>query len=179
MAHLEGHAAGVPGNPVLIFFQPHNIHRAFSVIGLSKNPKPVKKPFLLFTLKCTVILYFAACTGINSYTSSLAASPYVTKGTWKVKLLTSNNNDETVQLNGYDLTFSATGKITAQKNNEVITGNWSENEIEKTINISFDTRNPALEKLNNNWDISTASDNSVQLKDDEHSPGGRLQITSL
>jgi len=139
----------------------------------------VKKPFLLFTLKCCVILYFAACTGINNYSTSIAATPHVTKGTWKVNHFTSTGTDETSQLNGYNLTFSPSGKITAKKNSEVITGNWSEDEIEKRITISLDTKDPALEKLNHYWDISTATDNTIQLKNTENTPGGRLQITSL
>lgn len=139
----------------------------------------MKKPFLLFTLKCCVILYFAACTGINNYTVSVAATPHVTKGTWKVNHFISTGTDEAYQLNGYNLRFSASGKITAQKNSEVITGNWSEDEIEKRITISLDTKDPALEKLNRYWDISTATDNSIQLKDTENGSGGRLQITSL
>ena len=139
----------------------------------------MKKPSLLFTLKCSVILYFAACTGINSYTNSVAATPHVIKGTWKVNLFTTTGTDETRQLNGYDLTFSPSGKITVQKNGEIITGNWSEDEIEKRITINLDTRDPVLEKLNNYWDISIATDKSIQLKDAENASGGRLQITSL
>ncbi len=138
----------------------------------------MKKPFLLFAIKCSVILYFAACTGINSYTSSIAATPFVTKGTWKVNLLTAGT-DATSQLAGYHLTFSPSGEITAKKNNKVITGNWAEDEIEKRITINLNTDDPALEKLNNNWVISTASDNAVQLNDPENNSGGRLQITSL
>jgi len=138
----------------------------------------VKKPFLLFAIKCSVILYFAACTGINSYTSSVAATPFVTKGTWKVNLL-NTGADATRQLSGYHLVFSSTGEITARKNGEVVTGNWSEDEIEKRITINLDTNDPALEKLNNNWAISTADNNSIQLNDPENNEGGRLQITSL
>ncbi len=145
---------------------------------MSKNPKTVKKPLLLFTLKCSVILYFAACTGINSYTKSVAASPYVTKGTWKVNLLEAGK-DETRLLKGYDLTFSATGKITLRKDAEIITGNWSEDEIAKKITISLDTHDPVLEKLNNNWAITNANDNSIQMNNPEEITGGRLQITSL
>lgn len=139
----------------------------------------MKKSSLLFTLKCSVILYFAACTGINSYTNSVAATPHVIKGTWKVNLFTTAGTDETRQLNGYDLIFSPSGKITAQKNDEIITGNWSEDEIEKRITINLDTQDPVLEKLNNYWDISIATDKSIQLKDAENASGGRLQITSL
>lgn len=139
----------------------------------------MKKPFLLFSLKCTVILYFAACTGINSYTSSVAATPHVTKGTWKVDLFSSTGVDETSQLNGYDLTFSSTGKIRVQKNGEITTGNWSEDEIEKKIIISLDTKDPVLEKLNSYWDISVATDKNIELKNTENASVGRLQITSL
>lgn len=96
-----------------------------------------------------------------------------------MNLFTTTGADETSQLNGYNLTFSPSGKITAQKNGEVTTGNWSEDEIEKKIAINFDTQDPVLEKLNSYWDISTANNTSIQLKDTENSSAGRLQITSL
>lgn len=96
-----------------------------------------------------------------------------------MNLFTTTGADETSQLNGYHLIFSPYGKITAQKNGEIAIGNWSEDEIEKKIAISFNTQDPVLEKLNNNWDISTATNTSIQLKDTENSSAGRLQITSL
>lgn len=139
----------------------------------------MKKPFLLFSLKCSVILYFAACTGINSYTSSITATPHVTKGTWRVNLFSSSGTDETRQLNGYHLSFSSNGKVTALKNGETTTGNWCEDEIQKKMTINLQTSDPVLEKLNKYWNISTADKTSIQLKDAEDASGGRLQITSL
>lgn len=139
----------------------------------------MKKPLLIFALKCSVILYFAACTGINDYTIAVAATPHVTKGAWKINHFTDANLDETSEFSGYVLNFDPSGKITARKNGNVISGNWSEDEILKRITISLDTKDPVLTKLNDYWSISTANGKSVNLKNKENPSGGRLQITSL
>lgn len=139
----------------------------------------MKKPLLIFTLKCSIILYFVACTGINDNAGAVAATPYVTKGTWKVNLVTHSNNDETAELSGYLLNFDVSGKITASKNGKVVTGNWAEDEIQKRITINLDTKDPDLTILNAYWNISTASSNRVSLKNTENPSKSRLLMTSL
>lgn len=139
----------------------------------------MKKPFLLFALKCTVILYFAACTGIGDNTSRISATPHVTKGMWKVNLLKEAGKDMSNDLTGYTLTFIPSGKIIAVKNGELIRGNWSEDEILNRITINLETKDPNLTKLNDHWNISTVTDKKVTLQNTENPSSGRLQITSL
>ena len=83
----------------------------------------MKSPFLIFALKCSVILYFAACTGINEYTTAVSATPQVTKGAWKVNFFKDANQDLSNDLAGYTLTFIPSGKIIAVKDGQVIRGN--------------------------------------------------------
>jgi len=139
----------------------------------------VKSPLLLFALKCSVILYFAACSGIADYTTTVSATPMVTRGTWKVNLITDAETDQTTSLTGYSLTFDPSGKIRVSKDGREVTGNWSEDDILKRINISLDTNDPQLILLNNYWNISSVTKTQVTLQKIEKTSGGRLQLTSL
>jgi hypothetical protein len=139
----------------------------------------MKKPFLLFTIKCSVILYFAACTGINEYTVAESATPHVTKGSWKINLFTESKIDKTTNFDGFTLTFEPNGKIIASRKGQVITGNWYEDDIIKKININLDTKDPALTKLNDYWNISDISNAGLELQNADNPSDGRLQLTSL
>lgn len=139
----------------------------------------MKSPLLLFALKCSVILYFAACSGITDYTTAVSATPLVTKGTWKIDLFVEANKDQTRDLSGYSLTFDPSGKIKATKEGKEINGNWSEDDILKRITISLDTNDPQLIMLNNYWNISSVSKKGVLLQNTENPSAGRLQLTSL
>lgn len=139
----------------------------------------MKSPLLLFGIKCSIILYFAACTGINEYTTAVSATPHVTKGSWKINLFTESKNDQTTAFEGYTLTFEPTGKIIANKNGEIITGNWYEDDIIKKIKINLDTKDPALAKLNDYWNIADISNSGLDLQNSQNPSTGRLQLTSL
>lgn len=139
----------------------------------------MKSPLLLFGIKCTVILYFAACTGINEYSIAESATPHVTKGAWKINLFTESKNDQTSEFEGYTLTFESNGKIIATKKGETITGNWYEDDITKKINITLNTKDPALAKLNHYWNITGISNSELDLKNSQNPTTGRLQLTSL
>ncbi len=134
---------------------------------------------LLVALKCSVILYFAACTGIDKISTAISATPRVTKGAWKINLYTEAKNDETASFEGCMLTFDPTGKIIAYKNGEKITGNWAEDDILKRLTINLDTKDPALLKLNSYWNISTISKWQLSFQNNNNPELSRLQITSL
>ena len=139
----------------------------------------MKKPILLFAVKCSVILYFAACTGIDKITTAISATPHVIKGAWKINLYTESKNDETAAFDGCMLTFESSGKIVAYKNGEKITGNWAEDDILKRISINLNTKDPALSKLNNYWSISNISKWQLSFQNNDQPQENRLQITSL
>ncbi len=139
----------------------------------------MKKPILLFAIKFSVILYFAACTGIDKYTTAISATPHVTKGAWKVNLFTEAKNDRSADFAGYTLIFETSGKIIASKNGEKITGNWAEDDILKRMTINLDTNDPALTKLNNYWDLSKVGKSGLSFQNTKNPSDSRLQITSL
>jgi len=139
----------------------------------------MKKPLLIFAIKCSVILYFAACTGINEYTSTVSATPQITKGTWKVKLFTDAGNDRTETFEHYVLTFDPTGKIVALNGSEKVTGNWAEDDISKRITINLDTHDAVLVRLNSSWEISMIGDDGLSFKNTQNPSKDKFQIKSL
>ena len=100
----------------------------------------MKKPFLLFSLKCAVIVYFAACSGIDSLTAAKSITPQVTKGSWKVNCYSNTQTDNTCIFEGYSFAFEPSGKVTAEKNNISIEGYWLEDNINKNITEHPDCR---------------------------------------
>ena len=138
----------------------------------------MSKSFLLFTIKCTVILYFAACTSIDAFTIDKSATPVITKGAWKVQLYAAANN-KTNDLAEYYFVFGANGELKARKNGVEIKGNWSEDNISKRINIDLGKADPSLAWLNENWDIKEIADLQVNLQSSGNNTTDRLKITAL
>lgn len=136
----------------------------------------MKKPFLLFSLKCAVILYFAACTSIEDYTVTQSATPVITRGAWKVDLFSAGNSNQTIVFEGYHFTFTTAGDLKAVNNGTEVAGNWVEDHFSKSININLVTSDPILEKLNDLWKINAISTGQVELR---NSSEARLNITSL
>ena len=122
------------------------------------------KPFLLFAIKCSVIVYFAACTSIEHYSKAISASPFMTNGTWKVKLYQDTHNNTTNEFGGYTFTFDKSGYVDANKNGVNVRGNWVEDDISKKITIDIKANDPVLSKLNTNWNITNISSSEVSLQ---------------
>jgi len=136
----------------------------------------MKKPFLLFSLKCAVILYFAACTSIEDYSVTQAATPVITQGAWKVDLFSAGNSNQSNVFDGYHFTFTTAGDMKAVKNGVEVSGNWAEDHFSKSININLVTSDPVLEKLNNLWKINSISTGQVELRNSSET---RLNMASL
>jgi hypothetical protein len=135
----------------------------------------MKKPFLLFTLKCAVILYFAACTSIEDYTVAQAATPVVTRGTWKVNLYQDANNDNTNDFAGYSFTFTTAGDFKANKNGVDVNGSWAEDNISKRVTLNLGTNDPVLVRLNKYWTLKGVTNARVDFENSST----RLNISSL
>lgn len=138
----------------------------------------MKKPLLIFALKCSVILYFAACTGINQFSDTVSATPHVTKGTWKINLFTEDQHDKTAGFSNCILKFEPSGKITVSKNGELVTGNWIEDNILKRITINLDTHDATLAKLNDYWNIAKINKTGLSFRGNQNSVNHRLEITN-
>lgn len=145
---------------------------------MSTISSKMKKSFLLFALKSAVILYFAACTSIDHYTTGRSATPIVTKGTWKVNSYKKADNNLTNDLAGYTFTFNSSGMVKASKNGVDINGNWFEDDIENRINIDLGKADPSLEKMNGRWHIKDLNSATVEFQDDNIADQ-KLNITML
>ena len=137
------------------------------------------KPFLLFAIKCSVILYFAACTSIDTLTVDKSATPFITKGAWKVDVYADANKDKTNDFAGYNFVFGATGDLKAIKNGVEIKGNWSEDNISKRITINLGKTDPILAKLNDYWNIKKIAKLKVDLQSSDSQFAESLKITAL
>jgi hypothetical protein len=140
----------------------------------------MKKPFLLFALKCSVIVYFAACTSIEKLAISKSVTDQlVSKTAWKVNCFGTATNDNTCIFEGYAFSFDASGKVLANKDGKTIEGHWLENTISKTVTISFDNANPVLNELSNYWNISSITDTGISFEKMDNKDNEKFYISAL
>lgn len=139
----------------------------------------MKKPFLLFALKCSVIVYFAACSGIDSFTKTKSVSAQITKGGWKVHCYSNTQTDNTCIFDGYTFSFEATGKVMAVKGSNSVEGDWLEDNINQKITISFKNSGTALDELNNYWNVASIHDGEISFEKKAGNATDKLYITSL
>jgi hypothetical protein len=117
-------------------------------------------------LKCSVIIYFAAFSSIDKFTVSRSVTQQIVdKGYWKVNCYSNPASDNSL-FEDYAFSFEATGKVTATKNGTVTEGRWMEDNISKTITISFNNDTPFEQKLNTKWHINAIDNASISLKND-------------
>lgn len=124
----------------------------------------MKKPFLLFALKCSIIFYFAACTGLEDYTADKSATPIVTGGTWVINEYLDPNNNSHNDFEGYSFTFNAGGNLTVKKDGVYTNGNWSEDDISKKMAIDLRSADPLLARLSQHWKITHVTNKKIQLQ---------------
>ena len=139
----------------------------------------MNKPLLIFAIKCSVILYFAACTNVSEITNEKSAAPTLTKGAWKIEFYSGSDNKILSDLKGYNFIFGSSGDLKVSKNGIEINGNWSEDNISKNITIDLGKSDPLLAKLNNYWKISQIASLQVNLEMPFNHTLNRLKITSL
>lgn len=129
----------------------------------------MKKPALLFSLKCGVILYFAACTNIDRLTVARTVSQSVITGSWKIAGYSSADQDNSRTFSGYNISFNDGGKFIIHKNGNVVQGDWYEDNASKTLLLNVETDDKVLQQLNANWNINGITDNSIVFKsNDQH-----------
>jgi hypothetical protein len=139
----------------------------------------MNKPFLLFAVKCSVILYFVACTALNSLTIIKSATPLITKGIWRINLYQKIGTQLEKDLSCYSFTFRSTGELKVTINGNEIKGNWSEDDILKRISISLDETDPTLNRLNGYWNIIEINNSNILLQPYDKQDTGMLNIASL
>ena len=140
----------------------------------------MKKPVLVFALKCAVIIYFAACTNIDKLgVSKSVTQQLVTNASWKVNCYSNTTTDNTCIFEGYSFNFNNDGKVTASKDGTTIKGHWLEDNIAKTITITFNNSNTVLNELNDYWNITAVSDKGISFEKISNKDTEKFYITAL
>jgi hypothetical protein len=97
-------------------------------------------------------------------------------GTWRVANMVDSGQDETNDFSGYEFTFASNGTITATNGTTSYTGSWfisdddssdddsSDDDLEFNIFFNVPDSND-FEDLNDDWDIVSYSDNTINLID--------------
>jgi archaellum component FlaF (FlaF/FlaG flagellin family) len=147
--------------------------KTFCSYLISINRYKLKKSTTIFFVKCTIILYVAAFTNIDAFKKGKAATPLITKGNCKVEVL------GVEEFSAYTFTFNTNGTVKAIKDNIETNGEWIENNIDKKINIHFNTYNPTLQQLNNSWLIKNVTQNQLYIQSNKNNDGSFVTIASL
>ena len=108
----------------------------------------------------------------------------VESGTWRITSFIDSGNDETVHFNGYNFTFSSSGKLTASNGINNYVGTWSitdsnsndDSHDDLDFNINFDLTND-FEDLNDDWDFISNSATKIELIDVSGGNGGTDYLT--
>ena len=89
-----------------------------------------------------------------------------------------DGDDETNDYNGYNLTFNSDGTVLAENNNNTISGTWSVVNSSNGLDVilSFGTAMP-FDEFNDDWDVVTYNNTSVELFDVSGGNGGTDYLT--
>ena len=129
----------------------------------------------------TAIL-FAACTKDNSIPQNNSSNSTVITGDFTITKFTdrSSGENKVSDFNGYTFTFSADGKIMAEKNGVTSEGSYTEKPSHEgegaKLTISFS--GAPLNELNKSWQADLISNSAVHLSDDDASSGEVVEFTA-
>ena len=94
----------------------------------------------------------------------------VSDGVWSVSSYLDNDMDETIDYNGYNLTFNTDGTVVAD-NGAPINGTWSVQNAGNKFVLDFGSSIP-FDEFNDDWDVISVSDTQIQLQDVSGGDGG-------
>lgn len=105
-------------------------------------------------------------------------------GTWYISSYIDSGQDETNDYNGYTFTFNTDGTVVATNGSNTVNGTWS---VTDSSNSNDDSNSPddidfnlmfsvptssVFEDLNDDWDIVTYNNNTINLIDISGGNGG-------
>lgn len=99
-------------------------------------------------------------------------------GQWFVESYIDDGDDQTIDYNGYVLTFNNDGSVLAVNNNNTITGTWSvvTSGSGLEVNLDFGAAVP-FDEFNDDWDVVTYTTTRVELFDVSGGNGGTDYLT--
>ncbi|MDC8003811.1 hypothetical protein POV27_07095 [Aureisphaera galaxeae] len=92
-------------------------------------------------------------------------------GIWEVALYTDDGSDETIDYEGYDITFDIDGTVTADNGSNTNNGTWEALNADNTLLLDFGADFP-FDEFNDDWDVLSVSDTMVELQDVSGGGGG-------
>lgn len=140
-----------------------------------------KIKFLGFFL---VVLGTSVLLGSCNKVSSKSVEKTIEDGTWSISYFAEDGNVETSDFAGYTFDFSSDGTVAATNGTTTISGTWSvtkdssndDSSSDVDFNLSFPATNN-FDDLNDDWDIVTQNDNTLELKDVSGGNGGTDLLT--
>lgn len=139
----------------------------------------MKSTKLLFTSILLLLAFsFSNCSKDNNTAST--TSDALIRNNWNVNYYF-NSQDLTSNYNGYQILFSNTGLLVAQKSNQTVTGDWSntvDGNNNEQINLNFNTSDANLIQLNRQWIVASKTSTTIEFESSENtSPIETLRIS--
>jgi hypothetical protein len=126
------------------------------------------KKCISLVLIVTAFLGMISCTKDNSSPNNTTAPT----GQWVVQFYW-DEKDETTDFSGYSFEFQSGAVLKATKGGTTVSGTWSENSSDFTINFGSD---PVLSELNHQWLVTEKSSTLIRLKDDNPAQDDQLHF---
>ena len=116
--------------------------------------------------------------------STKSVEKTVEDGTWRITYFSEDGSVETADYSAYTFDFAADGTVSATNGTTTIAGTWSikddnsndDSSSDVDFNLVFPTTNN-FDDLNDDWDIVTKTDNTIELKDVSGGNGGTDLLT--
>lgn len=105
----------------------------------------------------------------------------VTEGTWRITYYSDNGVNETSDFSGDVFTFKSNGTLLVTGNHSA-TGTWSvgkesdDDSGDRDIEFIINLPTPAMEELNDDWEVEKHSDSQLELKDESGNDNGDDQL---
>ena len=119
------------------------------------------KPLFLLILPC---LLFYSCKKYIQKKEQQAVTSAITDGTWAVTGYEQNDSNITASFSGYLFKFDADNTVTGTIGNMSVSGQWSDNIINRTITTDFPGATAPLVYLNETWTITDSYTDSVAAR---------------
>ena len=119
---------------------------------------------LLISFLLSSTFFFSNCTKDNNTTSTTQDA--LIRSNWGVDYYF-NNQDQTNNYGGYQILFSNTGLVVAQKDNTTITGNWSNTvdaKNDEQISLNFNTSDANLLQLSRQWTVMNKTSATIEFE---------------
>ena len=139
----------------------------------------MKTPNRLIALSLFFSLTLTGCYKSYDYTSGV--EDIVSKGNWIVNYYY-ENGDLTAEYEKYRFVFNNTGTVNYTLNTETYTGTWrkiTDADKNEFLIIDFDTHDQNIEKLNQEWKITSRSNSIVEFKSGQPTTSIQLHIARL